>query len=198
VAVQTTDAGLTSLTVDDVASTLLWQGGLVVTEWPGSCSLLNERRMSGLSLVRVEFVLVSLGIPLAVVVFAILLRYQRGETYTSGADLLLAGAILDFSAIAAHAQLLSILSSPFKELAVPLFVLSGIMKLCYFLDCVKVERRLTLNFLRRLLLHSQSLSLAPSEVRGARFPLFGLLRTWFVSSSLVAFDVYIITFRGAA
>ena len=152
--------------------------------------------MSGLSLVKAEFLLVSLGIPLAVVVFAILLRYQRGETYTSGADLLLTGAILDFSATAASGQLSAVLSSPFKELAVPLFVISGIIKLCYFLDCVKVEHRLTLNFIRKLLLRSQSLSLASAEVRAARFPLFGLLRTWFVSSTLLAFDVYVITFRG--
>jgi hypothetical protein len=153
--------------------------------------------MPDLSLVKVEFLLVSLGIPLAVVVFAILLRYHRGETYTSGADLLLTGAILDFSAIAVYEQLSSVLSSPFKELAIPLFIISGIIKLCYFLDCVKIERRLTLNFIRTLLLRSRSLSLAPAEVRDARFPLFGLLRTWLVSTTLLGFDVYVISFRGS-
>lgn len=139
----------------------------------------------------------SLGIPLAVIVFGILLRYRRGETYTSGADLLLAGAIFDFSAVAAYEQLSVILSSPFKELGIPLLIISGILKLCYLLDCIKVERRLTLNFLRRLLLQSPVRVTVPREIMEARFPLIGLFRTWLLSSAFVGVDVYMIIYRGA-
>lgn len=153
--------------------------------------------VENLGVLRLWFLLISLGIPLAVVIFAIILRYQKGETYTSGADLLLAGAVFDFSAVAVYDQLSFILSSPFKELGVPLFIISGILKLCYLLDCIKVERRLTLNFIRRILGESGALGIAPSEIQVARFPLVPLFRTWLVSTTLVGLDLYMIVYRGS-